>query len=136
MLFRLLCIAEKRRKCFVLQRNVRNYANPSRNRIRFKLFLPIVTPWPQERLLVGRFRFAAKIACAMNSWASITKLLRRTSWANKRIVRPAKRWDDRMESFAQEIFYSSWCQTASYETWSSHDNFFCTMVLGTWTFGF
>ena len=57
-----------------------------------------VRPWT-ERLLVGRFRFAAKIASAVNSWASIT-----SEWypyqrwkmnycvePRRRIGRPAKR---------------------------------------------
>ena len=70
-----------------------------------------VRPWI-ERLLVGRFRFAAKIASGMNSRASIT-----SEWypyqrwqenycvePRRRIGRPAKRWDDQMQSFAQEIF--------------------------------
>ena len=39
-----------------------------------------VRPWT-EKLFVGRFRFAAKIASAMNSWASITR-----EW------RPYQRW--------------------------------------------
>ena len=81
-----------------------------------------------ERLLVGRFRFAAKIASGINFWASIT-----SEWypyqrwqmnccvePRRRIGRPVKRWDDQMQSFAQEIFHSSWFQAAKYETWSSH----------------
>ena len=55
----------------------------------------------------------------------------------RQIRRPAKRWDDQIKSFAQEIFHSSWFQAANYETWSSHDKTFvfflnfCTVVLGT-----
>ena len=90
-----------------------------------------------ERLLVGRFRFAAKIASGMNSWASIT-----SEWypyqrwqknycvePRKRIGRPAKRWDDQMQSFAQVIFHSSWFQAAKYETWSSHEKNFVQWCL-------
>ena len=96
-----------------------------------------------ERLLVGRFRCAAKIASGMNSWASIT-----SEWhpyqrwqmsycvePRRRIGRPAKRWDDQMQSFAQEIFHSSWFQAAKCQTWSSHEESFCTVVLGTLMFG-
>ena len=85
-----------------------------------------------ERLLVGRFRSAAKIASGMNSWASIT-----SEWypyqmwqmnycvePRRRIGRPAKRWDDQMQSFAKEIFHSSWFQAAKCETWSSHEKSF------------
>ena len=95
-----------------------------------------VRPWT-ERLLVGRFRFAAEIASAMNSWASIT-----SEWhpyqrwqmndcvePRRRIGRQAKRWDDQIESFAQEIFHSSWFQAANYETWSSHEKTFVQWCL-------
>ena len=95
-----------------------------------------VRPWT-ERLLVGRFRFAAKIASAVNSWASIT-----SEWypyqrwkmnycvePRRRIGRPAKRWDDQIESFAQEIFHSSWFQAAKCETWRSHEKAFVKWCL-------
>ena len=87
-----------------------------------------VRPWT-ERLLVGKFCFASKIASAVNSWASI-----RSEWypyhrwkidycvePRRRIGRPAKRWDDRSEFFSQEIFHSSWFQADISETWSSHE---------------
>ena len=45
----------------------------------------------------------------------------------KRIGRLAKRWDDQMQSFAQEIFHSSWFQAAKYETRSSHETNFCRL---------
>ena len=96
-----------------------------------------VRPW-NERLLVGRFRFAAKIASAVNSWASIT-----SEWypyqrwkmnycvePRRRIGRPGKRWDDQIESFAQEIFHSSWFQAAKCETWRSHEKAFVKWCLG------
>ena len=95
-----------------------------------------VRPWT-ERLLVGRFRFAAKIASAVNSWASIT-----SEWypyqrwkmnycvePGRRIGRPGKRWDDQIESFAQEIFHSSWFQAAKCETWRSHEKAFVKWCL-------
>ena len=95
-----------------------------------------VRPWT-ERLLVGRFRFAAKISSAVNSWASIT-----SEWypyqrwkmnycvePRRRIGRPAKRWDDQIESFAQEVFHSSWFQAAKSETWSSHEKAFVKWCL-------
>ena len=85
-----------------------------------------------ERLLVGRFRFAAKIASGMISWASITSeqypyhrwQLNYCAELRRRIGRPAKCWDDQTQSFAQEIFHSSWFQEAKYETWSSHEKRF------------
>ena len=87
-----------------------------------------VRPWT-ERLLVGRFRYAAKIASAANSWASITsEWYPYQGWKinycvepRRRIGRPAKRWDDQIEFFAQEIFQSSWFQAAKCETWRSHE---------------
>ena len=98
-----------------------------------------VRPWT-ERLLVGRFRFAAKISSAVNSGASIT-----SEWypyqrwkinycvePRRRIGRPAKRWDDQIESFAQEIFHSSWFQAAKSETWSSHEKAFVKWCLECW----
>ena len=99
-----------------------------------------VRPWT-ERLLVGRFRFAAKIASAMNSWASITgEWHPYQSWQmnycvepRRRIGRPAKRWDDQIEFFAHKIFHSSWFQAANYETWSSHAK--TLYMLGTLMFG-
>ena len=50
----------------------------------------------------------------------------------RRIGRPAKRWDDQIESFAQEIFHSSWFQAAKSETWSSHEKAFVQWCLECW----
>ena len=55
-----------------------------------------------DRWLVGKFRFAAKMACAINSWASVTsEWLPYQGWQvnyciepRRPIGRPAKRWDD------------------------------------------
>ena len=47
----------------------------------------------------------------------------------RRIGRPAKHWDDQIESFAQEIFHSSWFQAAKSETWSSHEKAFVKWCL-------
>ena len=84
------------------------------------------------RLLVGRFRFAAKIASGINFWAPIpSEWYPYQRWPvnycvkpRRRIGRPAKRWDDQTQSCAQEIFHSSWFQAAKYETWSSHEKNF------------
>ena len=98
-----------------------------------------VRPWT-ERSLVGRFRFAAKIASAVNSWASITSewypyqrwKMKYCVEPRRRIGRPAKRWDDQIESFAQEIFHSSWFQAAKCETWRSHEKAFVKWCLECW----
>ena len=71
-----------------------------------------------EKLLVRKFRFAAKIVSAMNISASITSAWHPCqSWQvnycvepRRRSGRPPKRWDEQIESFAQEIFHSSWFQ--------------------------
>ena len=47
----------------------------------------------------------------------------------RRIGRPATRWDDQIESFAQEIFHSSWFQAAKCETWRSHEKVFVKWCL-------
>ena len=91
-------------------------------------------PWTGG-LLVGRFRFAAKIASAMNSWASVTsEWYPHQKWhvnyylkRRRRIGGPAQRWDDQME-----IFHSSWFQTANNETWSSHETIFVQWCLERW----
>ena len=49
-----------------------------------------------------------------------------------RIGRPAKRWDNQIESFAHQIFHSSWFQAANYETWSSHEKTFVQWCLERW----
>ena len=98
-----------------------------------------VRPWT-EGWVVGGFRFAAKIACAMNSGASIAN-----EWhpyqrwqmnycvePRARIGRPAKRWDNQIESFAHQIFHSSSFQAANYETWSSHEETFVQWCLERW----
>ena len=90
-------------------------------------------------MLVGRFRFAAKTACGMKSWASTT-----SEWypyqrwqtnycvePRRRIGRPAKRWHDQTQFSAQEIFLIS----INDETWSSLWENFCTVMLGTLVFG-
>ena len=67
-----------------------------------------------ERLLVGRFRFAAKIASGMISWASITSeqypyhrwQLNYCVEPRRRIGRPAKCWDDQTQFFAQHRKFS------------------------------
>ena len=90
-----------------------------------------------ERLLVGRSRFAAKIASAMNSGASVTSewhpyQRRQMNYCVEprgRISSPAKRWDDQIESFAHQIFHSSWFQAANYETGSSHEKTFVQWCL-------
>ena len=67
--------------------------------------------------------------------ASLPKVASYCVEPRRRIGRPAKRWDDQMQSFPQENFHSSWFQAAKCETWSSHEKSFCTVVLGTLMFG-
>ena len=95
--------------------------------------------WLRGRWL-GDFRFAAKISFGRNSWTSGTSEWYPSQrshvnyWAKPlgQSGRPAKRWDDQMESFVQEIFHSSWFQAANYETWSSHEEFFVQWCLERW----
>ena len=78
----------------------------------------LLRPWI-ERLLVGKLRCAAKVASEMKSLAlKTTESHPYQKW--KVNYCPAKRWDDQMQSFAQEIVHSSWFKAARYATWSSH----------------
>ena len=94
-----------------------------------------VRPWI-ERLLGGRFRFAANIASGINSWTSITSEWNPYQrWQMNYCVEP-RRWICRPANcsvfFSHEIFHSSWLQAAKNETWSSHEINFAQWCLERW----
>ena len=101
-----------------------------------------VRPWT-ERLLVGKFRFAAKIASAVNSWASITsEWYPYQSWKmnycvepRRRIGRPAKRWDDQNWIFCTGNF--PFIMVSGGQIWDMELSWegFCKVVLGMLMFG-
>ena len=88
--------------------------------------------WP-ERILRGKFRFAAKIACKVNHWPVLCSrwqpgyLYERNFHVQprRRPGRPPKRWDDQLRVFSEHVFHSSWTTAARHGAqWLSHEQAF------------
>ena len=88
--------------------------------------------WP-ERILRGKFRCAAKIACKVNHWPVLCSRWQPSYFyegnfhvqPRKRPGRPPKRWDDQLRVFSEHVFHSSWTTAARHGAqWLSHEQAF------------
>ena len=86
-----------------------------------------------ERILRGKFRFAAKIACKVNHWPVLSSrwqpgYLHERNFhvqPRRRPGRPPKRWDDQLRFFFEHVFHSSWTTVARHGAqWLSHEQAF------------
>ena len=96
--------------------------------------------WP-ARILGGKFRFAAKIACKLNHWLVLCSKCQRGYFCEKKIhVQPRKRagqpperWDDQPRAFSENVFHSSWTTAARQGAqWLSHEQGFVHFCSNPW----
>ena len=91
-----------------------------------------------ERILKGKFRLAAKIACKDNHWPVLCARWQPGHfWETNFLVQPRrrpggppKRWDDQLRAFSDNPFHSSWTTAARHGAqWLSHEQAFVQFCL-------
>ena len=96
--------------------------------------------WP-ERILRGKFRLAAKIACKDNRCRALCSRCQpghfwETNFPvqpRRRPGRPPKRWDAQHWAFSNSLFHSSWTTAAHHRVqWLSHEQVFVQFCLEPW----